>query len=42
MIQLQPEKVNDFMRFISQDKVNSERNSFIMYLVQQMSSKLNQ
>ena len=41
MIQIQPEKVNDFLRFISKDKINNKTNSFIRYLVQVMSANIN-
>lgn len=39
IMEMQPEKVNDFLRYISQDKQNNQRNSFIRYLVQEMSAK---
>lgn len=41
MLEIAPEKVNDFLRFISQDKVNNQKNSFIKYIVQVMSQTMN-
>ena len=38
MVEMQPDKVKDFLKFISQDKDNSKTNSFIRYLVQVMSA----
>ena len=39
IMEMQPEKVNDFLRYISSDRLNNQNNSFIRYLVQEMSAK---
>ena len=39
VMEMQPYKVNDFLRYIAQDKTKDRNDSFVQYLVNEMRSK---